>query len=35
MEQHKHLDGGWGEEAVNFVTLAKAGGRKGETELQH
>ena len=29
MEPHKHLDGGWGDEGADYVTLAKAGGRKG------
>ena len=27
-------DGGWSKEDVSYVTLAKAGGRKGETQLQ-
>ena len=29
MEAHSHLDGGWDDEDANYVTLAKAGGRKG------
>lgn len=29
MAANTYVDGGWGDDGASFVTLAKAGGRKG------